>query len=93
MPAPASETDRSGSIAAGGTAQDVYTDQPFNFVTLQNTSDTVMRFEFGANATGTTGRLLPANGGYWECSLAYIPAGRLSIFCASTGKTFLCKTL
>lgn len=77
--------DRSGSITTGGTAQDV---APANAarqgLTIQNTSDTPMRVtENGADATSATGYLLAAG-----AALNVSTNKRVSIFCATTGKSF-----
>jgi hypothetical protein len=94
MPLPGTETDRSGSIASGGDAQDVYTaaQQPQNGLFFQNISDTSMTIAFGEDATATNGRVL-APGAAYENPLSHVPSGRLSVFCASTGKAFVCKTV
>lgn len=89
----ATETDRSGTITTGGTAQDVYAAGLVkNSVFFQNVSDTDMRIEFGGNASSTAGRLIPANGGAYETPASHVPAGKLSVYCATTGKRFICKT-
>lgn len=84
--------DYSGSITAGGTAQDVYSDAaaPQNFVNFQNTSDTAMWIRFGKTAVADKGIYIPA-GGYWEPPVGFIPSGRMSVLCATTGKKFLCN--
>jgi hypothetical protein len=91
----AGETDRSGIIAAGGTAQDVYTADDSAVIQcgvfFQNTSDTDMWINFGADAVVNAARLIVAGASY-ENPLGYIPGGRLSVLCATTGKTFVCKT-
>ncbi len=92
-------TDRSTTIAAGGTAQDVYTaDQtPKNGFEFFNTSDTVMYLDFGTAATTTKGIPVPpmvddVPGCYYVPGPSgVVPAGRLSVLCATTGKTFVCK--
>lgn len=91
----AQTVDRSGSITAGGTAQDIYSAQQkprlgFEFF---NTSDTVMYLDFGTNATTTRGIPVPAGGSYYLPGAGgVVPSGRLSVLCATTGKTFVCKT-
>jgi len=77
--------DRSGSIATGGTAQNVATaNADRRGFTLQNTSDAEMRVtESGTAATGTTGyQVLP--GGRFTASTSKA----ISVFGATTGKTF-----
>lgn len=91
----AQTVDRSGSITAGGTAQDIYSAQQkprlgFEFF---NTSDTVMYLDFGTNATTTRGIPVPAGGSYYLPGAGgVVPSGRLSVLCATTGKAFVCKT-
>jgi hypothetical protein len=84
--------DYSGTISSGGTAQDVYSDSqtPKAFVNFQNTSDTAMWIRFGAVAVADKGIYIPA-GGYWEPPVGFLPSGRMSVLCATTGKTFLCN--
>lgn len=85
--------NRSGSITAGGTAQDVYgdNDSPKHYIGMQNNSDTVMYFDFGRTATAATSFKL-APGSAWENPAGVMFYGRLSILCATTGKEFVCKT-
>lgn len=88
-------TDRSTTIAAGGTAQDVYTaDQtPKNGFEFFNTSDTVMYLDFGTAATTTKGIPVAAGGSYYlPGNAGVVPTGRLSVLCATTGKTFVFKS-
>lgn len=89
----ATETDRSGLTIAG--AKPVYdaAQQPRDQVFFQNTSDTDMRIEFNAVATASSGRLIPANGGAYENPNGFVPAGALSVYCASADKAFVCKTV
>lgn len=78
-------TDRSGSITLGGTAQNVAAaNASRRGLTFQNTSDTEMRVtENGVAATATTGFIVPTN------STLHIRSNKLiSVFCATTGKTF-----
>jgi hypothetical protein len=84
-----------GSIAAGGTAQDVYSDQrsPRNGFEFQNTSDTDMFLAWGITATATNGVRVAAGQMYYRPGPDMIvPKGRMSVFCATTGKTFVCNT-
>jgi hypothetical protein len=86
--------DKSGSITAGGTAQDVYSkqDAPTYWINFQNISDTAMWIRFGKTATADKGIYIPA-GGYWEPPAGILPGGNLSVLCATTGKKFLCNLL
>jgi len=88
-------TNRSGSIAAGGTAQNVYTadQQPRFGFEFYNTSDTVMYLDWDTDATAANGVPVPAGGSYYlPGSGGVVPKGRMSVLCATTGKTFTCKT-
>lgn len=84
--------NKSGTITAGGTAQNVYTEQdaPKVYLVFQNISDTAMTIDFDVNAVADTGILIPA-GTSWEPPAGYIFSGRLSVLCATTGKKFVCK--
>ena len=87
-------TDRSTTINAGGTAQDVYTatQQPKHYFEFINTSDVVMYLDFDTDATTTKGiPVQPGQPYYMPGPSGVIPAGRLSVLCATTGKTFVCK--
>jgi hypothetical protein len=88
-------TNRSGSIAAGGTAQDVYTKEqaPRQGFEFQNTSDTDMCLAWGITATATNGIKVPAGALYYRPGPdKIVPQGRMSVYCATTGKTFVCNT-
>lgn len=78
-------TDRSGSVTTGGTAQLIAAvNTARRGLTFQNTSDTEMRItESGSAATATTGYLV-APGGRVNISTNRA----ISMFCATTGKTF-----
>lgn len=87
-------TDRSGTIAAGGTAQDVYTAEqaPKRGFEFYNTSDTAMIIDFGRTAVAATGIPVPAGACHYQPGPAgVVPTGRMSVLCATTGKTFTCK--
>lgn len=77
--------DRSGSIATAGTAQDVAAQNTARQgLTFQNTSDTDMRLtENGVTATATTGFLVKPGSG-----VNVSTNRRISVWCASAGKTF-----
>jgi len=78
-------TDRSGSITTGGTAQNVAgANTSRRGLDFQNTSDTEMRVtENGTSATAATGYLVAAGGRFNARTNRAI-----SVFCATTGKTF-----
>jgi len=86
--------DFSGSITTGGTAQDVYpTDaHPIEGLEFYNTSDTVMYIDWDRPATPTKG--IPVQPGQgWFSTVSLVPKGRMSVLCATTGKTFVCKLM
>lgn len=78
------------SITAGGTAQTVIGENPQRkLLFFQNTSDTDMRVAFGKTASATVGRLIPANSyGGFEYLDGFVPTDFVSVYCATTGKTF-----
>jgi hypothetical protein len=87
--------NRSGSIDAGGTAQDVYTaeQQPRYGFEFYNTSDTAMYLDWDTDATAANGVPVPAGGSFYLPGPGgVVPHGRMSVLCATTGKTFTCKT-
>lgn len=91
----AKTVDRSSSIAAGGTAQDIYTaeQRPRLGFEFYNTSDTVMYLDFDTAATTTKGIPVAAGGSYYlPGNAGVVPTGRLSVLCATTGKTFVFKS-
>lgn len=88
-------TRRSASITTGGTAQDVWTgaQEPKQGFEFQNTSDTDMYLAWDTNATSTNGIKVPAGAMYYRPGPdKIIPKGRMSVLCATTGKTFVCNT-
>lgn len=89
--------DKSGSITAGGTAQDIYNpahattpDEAKHVFTFENISDTAMWLRFGKTAVADKGFYIPA-GGYFEPPAGVVFAGKCSVLCATTGKKFLCN--
>ena len=85
--------NRSGSITAGGTAQNVYNkpDAPKYYLLFQNISDTDMWIDFGVAAEADKG-ILVAAGLAWEPPAGIMFGGAMSVLCATTGKKFVCKT-
>lgn len=83
---PSTQTDRSGTIATGGTAQPLAPALNGRYFTFQNISDTVMYIsESGVNATAGPGSyLIPANGG----SFSTISQNALSVFCSTSAKGY-----
>lgn len=85
--------NRSSTITAGGTAQNVYAqkDAPKHYLLFQNVSDTAMTIDFDRVAVAGTG-ILVAAGLAWEPPAGVMFGGYLSVLCATTGKAFVCKT-
>ncbi len=78
-----------GSIAAGGTVQDVCAaNAGRNYFEFQNTSDTVMRIQFGTTDASASSGFSVAAGATWRSTSNFCPNGRVSVFCATTGKTY-----
>lgn len=86
--------DWSGTIAAGGTAQNLFeaNDSPRFYFLFQNTSDTEMRLDWGSKLATADKSILIAAGAAWEPPAGVMFHGPASVFCATTGKTFVCKT-
>lgn len=87
----ATEKDFSGTTIAGTAVVYAEDNLPDIRVFFQNASDTDMRIEFNGTALATVGRLVAA-GGFYETP-GFVPAGRLTVYCASGGKSFVCKTV
>ena len=84
-------TDRSGTITAGGTSQQVAAaNTSRRYLVFQNHSDTDMWLNFGTAAVATQPSVkIIANGGYYEPLVA--PLGTVNVLCATTGKAYTCK--
>lgn len=85
--------NRSGSITAGGTAQNVYApaDAPKYHLHFRNISDTDMWIDFDRDAAADAGIQVKAGEAY-EPPAGIMFKGRMSVLCATTGKKFVCKT-
>lgn len=86
-------TDRSGSVATGGTAQQVAAANPGRrYLLIQNVSDTAMWVNFGAVAVATQPSfLIAASGGSLVFEGSFVPTGLVSVFGATTGKAYTIK--
>lgn len=83
--------DRSGTITSGGDAQDaVGNNDSRRYLIFQNVSDTDMWVRFGHDAEADSPSLLVAAAATMIFQGGYVPTGRLSVLCASTGKAFTC---
>lgn len=87
-------TDKSGTITAGGTAQDVFAAAAavhgFYFQNLSTVS-MYIRDDGTAASAGAGSILVPANGGYYESPPLSTPTSKLSVFCATTASAFTSK--
>lgn len=85
-------TDRSGTIAAANTAQDVCAEnmKRYGFF-FQNVSDTDMWLNFGSNATADQPSIKVIAGALWEAPLNGVPVARVSVICSVLGKKFTAK--
>lgn len=88
-----SAVNRSGSITAGGTAQDVYSlaQAPRYGLEFYNRSSSVMYLDWDTPATAANG--IPVEPGQgWVPPEGIVPTGKMSVLCAATGAAFVCKT-
>lgn len=87
--------DGSGSIAAGGTAQDVFaTNHGRQYLLIQNISDTTMWVNFGTDAVEDQPSIQIVAGAALEFSAAgtgVVPTARVSIRCSTIAKKFVAK--
>lgn len=85
-------TDRSGDIDNGGTAQDIAAlNAARKYFFLQNISDTDMWFNWGVDAVADQPSIKLAAGANYETNSGFIPTGRVSLICATTGKKYVAK--
>lgn len=86
-------TDRSGTITAGGTAQQAMAALATRkYLMLQNVSDTAMWFNFTTTAVADSpSHFLSANGGSFVMEGSFVSTEAISIICATTGKKWSAK--
>lgn len=85
-------TDRSGTITAGGTAQTAAAaNLARRYLVLQNVSDTIMWYNFGATAVANQPSFSLPAGARVEWSGQFIPTGAISVIGGTTGRAFTCK--
>lgn len=87
-------TDKSGTITAGGTAQNAFAAAAaLHGFYFQNLSTVAMYIrDDGTSASAGSGSILvPANGGYYESPPLSTPTSALSVFCATTSSAYTCK--
>jgi hypothetical protein len=84
--------DRSGTITAGGTAQEIAPANPMRrgFL-IQNISDTDMWFNVGTVAVANQPSVRIIAGALYEAPTAATPKGALSVIGATTAKAFTAK--
>lgn len=82
--------DRSGTIAAGGTAQQLMAANAARMgFAVQNISDTDLWVRRGGTAAAAQPSIKVAAGGYYESPVGSQTTGTISIFGATTGKAFV----
>lgn len=87
--APSAVTDRSGTITTGGTAQQLMAaNATRRGWYIQNNSDTVMWVSDVGTAAATQPSLKLLPDAYYEPPQSGVDSGAISLFCATTGKTF-----
>jgi hypothetical protein len=88
-------TDRSGTIATGGTSQLVAPDNSSvgerTYLLFQNVSDTDMWINSGGVATAGAGSIKIVAGSGFTWDAGFVPTGILHVLCATGGKAFTCK--
>ena len=90
--APSALTDRSGSITTGGTAQQLMAaNATRRGWYIQNNSDTVMWVSDVGTAAATQPSLKLLPDAYYEPPQSGVDNGAISLFCATTGKTFTAR--
>lgn len=87
-----SPADRSGTLTAGGTAQDIVAaNKNRQWLLFQNVSNEDMWLNFGAVAVAGQPSIKIVAGGSYENPPHFCPTGRISVIGATTGKAFTCK--
>lgn len=86
-------TDRSGTIAAGATAQTAAAALTTRrYLLIENLSTTEdLWFNFGTTAVASQPSILLAAGKSWENPPHFCPTGLVSVIAATTGHAFTCK--
>jgi len=86
LPSSGALTNYSGTIATGGTAQDIVNAGALSkFFVITNNSASAMYLAIGVTATILNGIYLPPYGGY---EFPFIPTAKLSLYCATTSAAF-----
>lgn len=85
-------TNKSGTITAGGTAQDAAAaNVNRKGFLIQNVSTADMWFNVGTTAVADQPSVLLRSGAMYESSAHACPAGKISVIGATTGQAFTCK--
>lgn len=88
----AAPTDRSGTIAAGGTSQQVAAAlSTRKWLVVQNLSAEDLYLNFGTAAVQTQPSIRLAPGGSYENPPHFCPSGTINIIGATTGSVFTAK--
>lgn len=84
--------DKSGTIAAGGTAQVVAAARPGRaYLFIQNVSDSDMWVNFGATAVAAQPSIKLVAGASFVMEAGIVCDQAISVICATTGKAFTAK--
>lgn len=82
-------TSRSGTITAGGTAQDIAdSNENRSGFWMQNLGSSAIWFNFGVTAVASQPSFRLDPGAFYETPPNGCPTGRVSIICATTGQQF-----
>lgn len=86
-------TDRSGTITAGDTSQQVMAaNASRKYLLFENVSDVDMWVNFGVAAVKNQPSILvKANGGTFTFESNFVPTQALHVICVTTGKAFTAK--
>jgi hypothetical protein len=85
-------TDASGSIAAGGTSQQIFAGNTTrSWLIIQNISSAVLYINFGAAAVVDSNSIKLNANAFYESPAQFCPSGIVTIIGATTGQKFVAK--
>lgn len=91
-PSTGSFTNRSGTIALGGTRQQVMAaNSSRKYLFFQNVSDTDMWINFGVNAVADQPSIYIAPGADYVLESSFVSTQAVDVMCATTGKSYTAK--
>ncbi len=92
QPAQEGLNDRSGTITAGGTAQDLMVENKRRkYILIQNQSTGSLWFDFGLNAVESQPSIEMLPDAIFVMEAGFVSTQRMSIIGATTGQAFACK--